>query len=126
MKQTRRAAFAQYRVAAEVLRRFPESRIKAPSSQTLEFRRPRQPAAALVLLQGLQYQSSGPTSRMRSPALMEARMKGRKIPVQHGLASPKNPRGFLNCSKAERTDQSSLRLNPHVEAIAICMSVPAI
>jgi hypothetical protein len=33
---------------------------------------------------------------------MEARMAGRKIPVQHGLASPKNPRGFLNRSKAEK------------------------
>jgi hypothetical protein len=57
---------------------------------------------------------------------MEAKMEGGKIPVQHGMASPKNPRGFLNCSKAERTDRSSFRLNPHVEAIAICMSVPAI
>jgi hypothetical protein len=122
MKQTRRAAFAQYRAAAEVRRRFPESRIKASLSQTLEFRRPRQPAAALVLLQGLQYRSSGSTSRMRSPALME----GRKIPIQHGMASRKNPRSFLNCSKAERTDRSSFRLNPHVEAIAICMSVLAI
>jgi len=31
-------------------------------------------------------------------------MEGSKIPAQHGLASPKNPRGFQNCSNAERTD----------------------
>jgi len=53
-------------------------------------------------------------------------MEGTRIPIQHGMASPKNPRGFLNCSKTERTDQSSFRLHPQIEAIAIFMSVPAI
>jgi hypothetical protein len=31
-------------------------------------------------------------------------MEGTRIPIQHGLASPKGPRRFSSCSTAERTD----------------------
>ena len=37
----------------------------------------------------------------------KVRLEDTRIPIQHGLVSPKNPRGFLSCSKAERADHVS-------------------
>ena len=53
-------------------------------------------------------------------------MVGTETLIQHGLASPKNPHGFLSCSNAERPDHVISSGETRSEAIANLVSLPAI